>query len=76
MFDYESEIEKLEGAISLLNDVIGELQDCPYFEYLRVGYMDDVYEIQQRLDELYELQNGQWEVEMKEQNRQYEGSRI
>ena len=76
MYDYESEIESLESAISNLNDVIGEIQDNPYFEHLKGGYEDDIRDMQQRLDELYGTQNEEWESEMRYQNRQYEESRL
>ena len=76
MIDYESEIESLESVLSHLNDVIGELQDVPYFNHLIGVYEDNTSEIQQRLDELYELQNEQYDVEMRYQNRQYEESRL
>lgn len=76
MFDYESEIELLESVLSHLNDVIGELQDVPYFDHLKDAYEDNTNEIQQRLDELYELQNEQYDTEMRYQNRQYEEMRL
>ena len=76
MYDYESEIESLESVLSHLSDVIGELQDNPYFEHLKDGYEDDKHEIQQRLDELYSMQNKQYDAEIREQNRLYEESRL
>lgn len=76
MYDYESEIESLESAISNLNDVIAEIQDNPYFEYLKGGYEDDVRDMQQRLDELYETQNETWGAEMRYQNKQFEEDRL
>ena len=76
MFDYGSEIDALESVLSHLNDMIGELQDVPYFDYLKGGYEDDTIEIQQRLDELYELQNEQYDAEMYQMNKDYEGSRL
>lgn len=78
MMDYESEreIERLESVLSHLNDVIGELQDCSYFDYLIGGYEDDTREIQQRLDELYAMQNEEWESEMRYQNQEYEEGRL
>ena len=76
MLDYESEIEKLESALSNLESTVGELQDVPYFEHLKGAYEDDIYEIQQRLDELYELQNEQYDAEMRQLNREYEESRL
>ena len=76
MYDYESEISSLESAISNLNDVIAEIQDNPYFDYLKGGYEDDVRDMQQRLDELYETQNSTWEAEMRYQNKEYEESRL
>lgn len=76
MFDYESEIDHLESVLSHLNDMIGELQDVPYFDYLKGGYEDDTIEIQQRLDELYEMQNEQYDTEMRQLNKEYEGSRL
>ena len=76
MIDYESEIEHLESALSNLESTIGELQDVPYFEHLKGSYEDDVYEIQQRLEELYELQNEQYDAEMYQLNKDYEGSRL
>ena len=76
MYDYESEISSLESAISNLNDVIAEIQDNPYFDYLKGGYEDDIRDMQQRLDELYETQNEEWGAEMQHQNRQYEEERL
>ena len=76
MMDYEEEIDHLESALSNLESAIGELQDVSYFEHLKGAYEDDVYEIQQRLEELYEMQNEQYDAEMREQNRLYEESRF
>lgn len=76
MMDYESEIDHLESVISNLESTIGELQDVSYFEHLKGAYEDDIFEIQQRLDELYELQNEQYDAEMYQLNKDYEGSRL
>ena len=78
MLDYESEreIERLESVLSHLNDVIGELQDCSYFDHLIGGYEDDTREIQQRLDELYAMQNEQYDTEMRQLNKEYEEARL
>jgi hypothetical protein len=74
--DYESEIDHLESVLSNLESTVGELQDVPYFEHLKGAYEDDMAEIQQRLDELYELQNEEYDTEMRQLNREYEGSRL
>lgn len=76
MFDYESEIDALESVLSHLNDAIGELQDVPYLDHLKGGYEDDIYEIQQRLDELYELQNEQYDTEMRQLNKEYQEAKF
>ena len=76
MYDYESEIESLESAISNLNDVITEIQDNPYFDHLKGGYEDDIREIQERLDELQSMQNEQYDAEMRYQNKEYEEDRL
>lgn len=74
--DYESEIEKLESAISNLESTIGELQDVSYFEHLIGSYEDDIFEIQQRLEELYVSQNEQYDAEMYQMNKDYEEARL
>lgn len=76
VMDYESEIDHLESVLSNLESTVGELQDVPYFEHLKGAYEDDICEIQQRLDELYELQNEEYDTEMRQLNREYEGSRL
>lgn len=76
MTDYESEIESLESVLSHLNDAIGELQDNPYFDHLKGGYEDDKHEIEQRLDELRGIQNEQYDVEMRQLNKEYEEARL
>lgn len=74
--DLEEEIDHLESVLSNLESTIGELQDVSYFEHLKGAYEDDIVEIQQRLDELYELQNEQYDAEMYQLNKEYEGSRL
>ena len=76
MMDYESEIEAIESAMGSLSDVISEIRDCPYFNYLIGGYEDDLNDMQQRLEELYEMQNEQYDAEMRYQNKEYEESRL
>lgn len=76
MYDVEQEIEVLESVLSSLESMVGEFHDSPYFSYLKGSYEDDIYDIQQRLEELYEIQNDYWAREMREQNRQFEGSRL
>ena len=76
MLDYESEIDALESVLSNLESTVGELQDVPYFEHLKGAYEDDIFEIQQRLDELYEMQNEQYDAEMRQLNKEFEGSRL
>lgn len=74
--DYEEEIDVLESALSNLESAIGDVQDSPYHSYLAESWELDKEEIQSRLDELYELQNDQWEAERKEMNMEYEGARL
>ena len=74
--DLEEEIDHLESVLSNLESTVGELQDVPYFEHLKGAYEDDMHEIQQRLDELYELQNEQYDTEMRQLNKEYEEARL
>lgn len=76
VLDYESEINAIESAMSSLSDVISEIRDCPYFDYLIGGYEDDLNDMQQRLDELYEMQNEQYDTEMRQLNKEYEEARL
>lgn len=70
--DYESEIETLESALSSLNESIESIADAPYHNYLASEWESDAEEIQSRLDELYALQNRQWEQENSHQQYEYE----
>jgi tRNA A-37 threonylcarbamoyl transferase component Bud32 len=70
--EFENEIEVLESALSSLNEAIESIIDAPYHSYMASGWESDAEEIQNRLDELYGLQNMQWEQETKHQHYEYE----
>lgn len=70
--DYEDEIDVLESVLSSLEAAIIDVHDTPYHSYLAETWQHDKEEIQARLDELYELQNKQWEKELQHQNFMYE----
>ena len=74
--NYEDEIEVLESALRNLEMAIGEIADTPYHSYLANTWEMDAEEINNRLDELYELQNEEWAKETKHANFIYEEARI
>ena len=70
--NYENEIEVLESALRNLEMAIGEIADTPYHSYLASTWEMDAEEINNRLDELYELQNEEWAKETSQQHFEYE----
>ena len=74
--DYEEEINVLESALGNLESAIGDIQDSPYHSHLAQSWELDKDDIQNRLNELYELQNDQWAAEIQEMNMEFEVSRL
>lgn len=69
--DFENEIETLESTLSFLESAMVEVADSPYHSYLYNTWELDATEIKSRLEELYEIQNKQWEEENKQQENEY-----
>lgn len=74
--DFENEIETLESTLSFLESTMVEVADSPYHSYLYNTWELDATEIKSRLEELYEIQNKQWEEENKQQENEYWGAVI
>lgn len=70
--DFEAEIDSLETVLSSLNQAVESITDVPYYNYLVSEWELDIEEIQNRLDELYAIQDEQWEQEIKHQHYEYE----
>ena len=74
--DFTDEIELLETTLGYMKDAIGNLEDVPYYKYLKDRWEDDIKEVQERLDELHNMQNNQWEEERRHEINEYWGNVI
>ena len=72
--DYETEIDYLEATLHFLREAIENVKDTPYHGHLESGWELDTEEIQERLDELYEMQKEQWIKEKRQEELDYERS--
>lgn len=70
--DIQNEIEALETASVNLACAIEDIKDTPYHKYLAEAWEHDAEEIQERLKELYAMQDEQWQKELQYQNYEYE----
>ena len=76
MMDYEDEIELLETTLKYMEDAVDEIKDVPYYKSLADRWEDDIKEVQERLDELHNMQNNQWEEERRHEINEYWGNVI
>lgn len=74
--DIQDEINLLEETKSYLEMAIDDIEDSPYHSHLAGSWQDDLNDMQQRLEELYEMQNEQYDTEMRQLNKEYEENRI
>lgn len=74
--NFEDEIELLETTLGYMKDAIAEIEDVPYYKYLKDRWEDDIVEVEARLSELYDMRDNQWEQENTHQINEYWGSVI
>ena len=74
--NFEDEIELLETTLGYMKDAVAEIEDVPYYKYLKDRWDDDIKEVQERLDELYDMRDNPWKQEKKHQINEYWGSVI
>lgn len=67
----DEEIELIESTISYLESAIAELRENPYFAYKIASLEEDIYELRERLTELEELQEREWQREFRDIERGY-----
>ena len=76
VMDYGSEIDLLEETLSYLEMAMDDVADTPYHSHLKGHWEEDMREIQERLGELYKIQNEEWEADMRQLNKEFERDRI
>ena len=74
MLDFEDEIDLLESLLGNLEAARIDALETEYHLHLADSLELDIAEVQDRLEELYDLQNEQWKKELKEQNFLFEES--
>ena len=72
--EVSEEIELIETTISYLESAIEELRENPYFRYKIASLEDDIYELKERLHELEEIQDREWQQEKKYMDSEYYSS--
>jgi hypothetical protein len=74
--NFEDEIDTLESTLSFLESAMREVAESPYHGHLYNTWELDATDIKSRLEELYEIQNKQWEEENKQEENEYWGAVI
>ena len=72
--DVDEEIELLESVLQDIESAIETIKESPYHSHLADSWETDKEEINERLDELYEEQNDQWEEEQEGLKNEYWGN--
>lgn len=67
----DEEIELIETTISYLESAINEIQYSEYFSYKAEIYREEIRELEEKLDELEQIQCEEWGKELKELEHEY-----
>lgn len=74
--NFEDEINLLESTLSHIDDAIELIKDVPYYNHEKEGLKETRKELEDRFNELSNIQNKQWESERKDEINGYWGSVI
>lgn len=70
--NFEDEIEVLESLIGNLEAARLDALQSEYHQYMASSLELDIDEVQERLSELYAMQDELWKKELQQQNFEYE----
>ena len=70
--NFEDEIENLESLISNLEAARLDALQSEYHQHLASSLEIDIDDVQERLSELYAMQDELWKQELQQQNFEYE----
>jgi len=70
--NFEDEIEVLESLVGNLEAARLDALQSEYHQYMASSLELDIDEVQERLSELYAMQDELWKKELQQQNFEYE----